>query len=228
LRADARDSGITCIVCHQDANADAWTMHGPYAADSPGHKSVENAAYATADTCAPCHGEKAEFDQYHPWKASGYGQAGFPCQACHAAPSERLLADTDTSKPKRWVADHRFIGAYDETVLRSAATLSVLPHEGGFKVLLVNEAGHAFPGGAFREATLTVAVGDALLDTVVFSFETSHRLASGENWSKVYPLPSNAAPDTAKATLRFRRTVGDDPGAVIAEASLTPESSTSQ
>jgi len=218
LRDEVRDLGVTCIVCHQDPTANEWTMHGPYAVDSPGHKSVENPAFATADTCAPCHGQKAEFDQYHPWKESSFGQSGFTCQVCHASPSERLLAETEPSKPLRWVADHRFIGAYDATVLRSAVTLSLQPEEGGFRVSMVNETGHAFPGGAYREATLTVTVGGNVLDRVVLSFESSRRLAAGETWSKTYPLPANASLETAKATLHFRRTLGDDPGLVIAEA----------
>lgn len=221
LRPDARDGGVTCIVCHQDPNAHEWTMHGPYAVDSPGHRSVENPAFSTAETCAPCHGQKEEFNQYHPWKESSFGKGGFTCQACHAVPSERVLAETSPSKPTRWVADHRFLGAYDEVVLRSSVTLTLSPEKEGFRLRMSNETGHAFPGGAFREATLRVFSGEKTLETVVFSFERGYRLSPEEVWEKFYPLPSEKTP--VKATLWFRRTVGEDPGLSIAEATLLSE-----
>lgn len=222
LRPDARDSGVTCIVCHQDPNAHEWTMHGPYAVDSPAHRSIENPAYSTAETCAPCHGQKEEFNQYHPWKESRFGEGGFTCQACHAAPSERVLAETSPSRPTRWVADHRFLGAYDDVVLRSAVTLTLSPEEGGFRLRMRNETGHAFPGGAFREATLLVSVDGKTLDTVLFSFESGRRLSPEEEWSKSYPQPEKSR-GVVKAILWFRRTVGGDLGLPIAEATLLPE-----
>jgi hypothetical protein len=220
LREDHRDGGVTCIVCHQDANADDWLMHGPYEVDSPGHDSAQNATFQTAEICQSCHGHQEEFNQYHSWKEGPYGQSAFPCQMCHMPQSERLLADTEKEKPLRWVGDHRFPGAHDEAVLRSAAKVRLRAEGPELVVEVVNEAGHLFPGGAYREAVLTVAAGGRTVEVLRFSYEEGRRIGPGETWTKKYRLPD--ASGRAAATLTFRRTIGEDAGIVVAQALLDP------
>jgi len=218
LRTDVRDAGVSCIVCHQDATAEEWTMHGPYEADSPGHVSVRNDSFQTAEICASCHGQEEEFDQYHSWQTSEYGQSAFPCQACHMTPVEKSLAETAPLPPVRWVGDHSFPGAHNDEVIRSAVRLEVLGDSSTATVRLTNEAGHFFPGGAYREAVLAITDGRVPLHTVVFSFESGNRLASGAVWERTLSTPSDG---NLEASVRFRRTVGDDDGTVIAAASLS-------
>ena len=228
VRDGYRSDGVTCIVCHQDATSDEWKMHGPYAAESPAHETVEDEAYFTADVCASCHGHDAEFNQYHSWKEGSYGQAEFPCQACHMTQTEALLADTELDKPLRWVGDHSFPGSHDEEFLKNAATVKVKVEDGALVVEVENQAGHFFPGGAFRTAVVDIVVDGVEVGKLEYSYENENQLESGETVTLRHELTSGAKRASARLTY-YRYVVNEagtglvqsEDGTVIDESGLT-------
>ncbi len=220
LRSQGRASGVTCIACHQDATARDWQMHGPYDADSPAHGTVRNEAFQTAHVCESCHGQLPEFDQFHSWQAGPYGQTEFPCQACHMTPRKALLAEDHPNKPKRWVGDHSFPGAYDADQVRAAVAVRLRRAGDELVVEAENQAGHFFPGGDYREAVLTVRLGDEVLDSVRFSLAAGMRIGSGDVWTRSYSYDTTAGAAIASASLTFRRTIGDPGMLVIADLTL--------
>ncbi|MDE0019906.1 MAG: multiheme c-type cytochrome [Candidatus Poribacteria bacterium] len=216
LRNEYRGQGVDCIACHQDPEADEWVMHGPYGADSPAHGTVQNAAFTTAEVCASCHGHDEEFNQYHSWKESEYGQSQFPCQACHMTPTERLLADTETDYPTRWVGDHSFPGAHNEDVAAAAASVEMERDGAELVVSVTNEAGHFFPGGAYRAAVLQATADGVELGQQTYAFELGSRIASGATVQARFPLPDGAAEAKARLTF-YKSVVGDDGRSVVQE-----------
>lgn len=200
LRDGYRSDGVTCIVCHQDAASDEWKMHGPYEADSPAHETVKDEGYYTADVCASCHGHDAEFNQYHSWKEGTYGQQEFPCQACHMTQTEALLADTETDKPLRWVGDHSFPGSHVEEFLKTAATVKLKVDGGELVVEVQNQAGHFFPGGAFRTAVVDISVDAVEVGRLEYSYENENQLESGETVTLRHELIDGAKEASARLT----------------------------
>ena len=230
LRADSREGGVTCIVCHQDATADEWKMHGPYEVDSPGHDSVANTDYVTSEVCASCHGHDAEFNQYHAWESGPYGQMGFACHGCHMPQSEALLAEEYPEFPRRSVGDHSFPGAHSDELVSTATKLTVTIDEAAISVSIENQAGHDFPGGAYRTAVLTVTSGEVSIGQARFSYEGGTRIPSGETATTRFVLPTTLPRGTAEITLRFHRikaspdgqsVVFDEDGALIAAKTVT-------
>ena len=228
VRDGYRSDGVTCIVCHQDALSEEWKMHGPYAADSPAHETVQDDSYSTAAVCASCHGHDAEFNQYHSWKEGMYGQQDFPCQACHMPQMEALLADTEVDKPLRWVGDHSFPGSHDEEYLKTAATVKLKVEDGALVVAVQNQAGHFFPGGAFRTAVVDISVDGVEVGRLEYSFENENQLESGETVTLRHELMDGASEATARLTY-YKYVVNEpgtglvqsDVGTVIDESSLT-------
>lgn len=228
LRDGYRSDGVTCIVCHQDAASDEWKMHGPYEADSPAHETVQNDSYLTPDVCASCHGHDAEFNQYHSWQDGTYGQQDFPCQACHMPQTEALLADTEVEKPLRWVGDHSFPGSHDDEYLKTAAKVKLKVEDGALVVEVQNQAGHFFPGGAFRTAVVDIIVDGVEVGRLEYSYENENQLESGETVTLRHELMEGAAEATARLT--YYKYVVNEPGTglvqsevgfVIDESSLT-------
>ncbi|GIX07542.1 MAG: hypothetical protein KatS3mg115_1945 [Candidatus Poribacteria bacterium] len=231
LRDEVREAGVTCITCHQDPHADDWAMHGPYEVDSPGHDSIANPAYQTAEVCASCHGGLAEFDQYNSWKEGPYGQSEFPCQACHMEPRKGWLADEYQEKPQRWYGDHSFPGAHVPEFVQMAAVLQARIEGNVLIAQVENQAGHLFPGGAHRTAVLRVFAREQLLGEERFSYERNNRIPSGQTVERRFPLEGITG--TIRVELRYHRVIvnasGDglveEPeGILIAELTLERES----
>ncbi|MDA1191904.1 MAG: multiheme c-type cytochrome [Candidatus Poribacteria bacterium] len=219
LRPDERNGGVTCIVCHQDATADEWVMHGPYDdAESPAHGIVANAEFQTANVCASCHGQTEQFDQFHSWRESSYGEAQFPCQVCHMPANKGFMADTDKTKPERWIASHAFPGAHNEEFVKAATAISGQREGDTLVVEVENQAGHLFPGGAYRTAILTVKVGETTLGKATYSYESGNRIASGARNRLEFSLANVPANGEARAELRFYKIVASaDGGSVVSE-----------
>lgn len=227
VRDGYRSDGVTCIVCHQDATSEEWKMHGPYEADSPAHETVQDDAYFTADVCASCHGHDAEFNQYHSWKEGTYGQQEFPCQACHMTQTEALLADAEPDHPLRWVGDHSFPGSHDEEFLKTAGTVKLKVEDGDLVVKVQNQAGHNFPGGAYRTAIVTISVDGVEVGKLEYSYENENQLESMETVTLRHELMDGAKQASARLTY-YKYEVNEagtglrqsDFGIVIDESSL--------
>ncbi len=211
-----RSNGVTCIACHQDATSEEWKMHGPYAADSPAHQTVENEAYSTSDVCASCHGHYGPFNQHHSWQEGAYGQQEFPCQACHMTQTEALLADTEPEHPLRWVGDHSFPGSHDEEFLKAAGTVALSVEDGALIVEVENQAGHFFPGGAFRTAVVDISVDGVEVGKLEYSYENENQLEAGETVTLRHELTAGA--ERASARLTYYKYVVNEAGTGLVQS----------
>ena len=216
LRSELRDQGVDCIACHQDASSDDWVMHGPYGADSPAHGTILNEAFASSEVCASCHGHAEEFNQYHAWRESEYGAAGFTCQGCHMVPEEALLADTEPDYPLRWVGDHSFPGGHSPEVVEGAVSLELRMEEGVLLAVLENHAAHDFPGGAYRSAVLEAFADGEPVGQKEYRFALGNRLQSGVPAEERFAVPGGASEASVRLTY-YRDGVGED-GSVVREA----------
>ncbi len=87
--ATLMSEGVTCVACHVRDGVVLSTRAAPGAP----HQVVVSTELATPELCATCHqltwpgADKAFYDTYGEWKASGYAKAGVRCQDCHMPPT---------------------------------------------------------------------------------------------------------------------------------------------
>ena len=160
LRSDGRESGVTCLVCHVDADG---AMHGPPAsADALFHANVTDEAHTKpTKLCATCHGQPSvpEHNQLESFKGSLADKSGKSCAHCHMPRVTRLqsIRSYEAISGRR----HTWDGSRSVAMLKRAADLEVKVTGGIAYVSIRNKAGHKLPGEALRTLTLQVSISAA-------------------------------------------------------------------
>ena len=120
-REDNRDDGVNCMTCHRYKNVMAAANDlSPAASDAPCNP-VTWAPIREMNLCAPCHDQhKVNRD----WSNTRFAVEGsdeyMDCNDCHMPLRPGPGTKGGTRKTHR---DHRFAGAHDAEVLKTAATL---------------------------------------------------------------------------------------------------------
>jgi hypothetical protein len=207
--------GVTCVVCHQHEGAMVGGLADPQGAP---HAARAGAEARDPQTCGRCHQLEAPpfthlarpisdtVAEWQAWRAT----TGRPedCVHCHMPTLSRAVA---TGGPVRTSHDHRFPGAWDESLLRSAVVLveaAIVP--GAVKVVLRNEAGHNVPSGDPARALIVEAeAGGRTVEHLLarrvplprLRDEGDSTLRPGETREILLPLPG--AEGGATVRLRF-------------------------
>ena len=211
LRAEDREYGVSCIVCHIDAHG---AMHGPHKSTNPMyHANVTSEAHAKpTELCATCHGQPSvpEHNQVDSFRNSPAAEKGLDCASCHMPAVKRTLSvhTYETVTVRR----HTWAGSRSVSKLKSAANLKIVREEGKATVRLTNKAGHLLPGEALRAIILDVRISDAggivIRHEQIFISEESDkpehsRIHPGETREYVYTFNDT---EKIEAKLRYRLT----------------------
>ncbi len=228
LRDKNRLDGVTCASCHLDQEGN---VRGKYDLSAP-HPTVQDPLFTearSAELCAACHQTdySAPAQQtFLEWKNDFAPQDNRTCQSCHMPRDVRLFSEIFSDRPKRIIGRHLFAGGHSHSMLKKAATLSVVQNPADPTQLQIgvtnSGAGHSLPTGhAPRAVLLHVKIqgpdGTVLLD----STKKGRPLA-------VYTVHPGlgAASDTlhpairAGATEKVQVKLGDSPGAYRVIAAL--------
>lgn len=159
-RAEAREAGIDCAVCHVRDGAILVPSNHSDGADEFHPVRVEP-TMSDSRFCAGCHqfetpslSSKGGFYSKHPmqntyeeWRASPAGEAGEQCQGCHMGK-----------------AGHRFPGAHAIDFVRSAVEIDVSRVDGVMTATLNSKSvGHDLPtGDPFRRLELRLCTDPEL------------------------------------------------------------------
>jgi len=162
-RQDFRESGITCLSCHQrgqhvvgsgqPGEAPCGPVHDPaFPADRP---DMREATIAFCGVCHNLHGTHLEF------MGSRYYRDGMTCLSCHMP--EEVVAPAVTGGPPKARRAHHFPGGHSPEMLRKA--MAIVAERQGEKIVarVVNKgAGHRIPTDArHRAIRLKIAFLDA-------------------------------------------------------------------
>lgn len=209
LRAEDRQYGVSCIVCHVDAHG---AMHGPHKSENPMyHANVTSEAHAKpTELCATCHGQPSvpEHNQVDSFKNSPAAEKGLNCASCHMPAVKRQLSvhTYETVTVRR----HTWAGSRSVSKLKSAVNLKIVRAVGTATLRVTNKAGHLLPGDTLRAIILDVKIFDGSgamsRDEQVFISASSsepetNRLLPGETRDFVYPLNDT---EQIEAKLRYR------------------------
>lgn len=155
VRADFREVGVDCVVCHTNLQG---KVHAPFKAAEAPHEVEVDPQHATEVLCASCH---SEFGTVAEFKQTSFAKQGQVCQTCHMPKVMRPVATG--GKPKM-VARHLWKGGDDPEMLKKAVQLTSAVQPDGTVVAKVANtgAGHKFPTGIhFHQVILDVSVADA-------------------------------------------------------------------
>ena len=210
LRDRQREAGITCLVCHLDANG---AMNGPPAsAETYFHANVTNPIYTEpTKLCATCHGQKnvPEHDQVSSFLNSKFADGSTSCATCHMPVVKRLQSTTSHESING--RKHTWRGSRSVTQLKRAATLQIEYQTGQVRVKLRSRTGHILPGGMLRiivlEITLLAPDGtERQKQHISISAENESRLLPSENREYAFDMASVTTGDTIKARLIYQLT----------------------
>jgi hypothetical protein len=162
-RQEFRESGITCLSCHQrgqnvvtsgqPGEAPCGPVHDPAFPDD--RPDMREATITFCGVCHNLHGTHTEF------MGSRYYRDGNTCLTCHMP--EEVVSPAVTGGPAKPRRAHRFPGAHSLDMLRKAMT--VVAEKQGDRIVarVVNRgAGHRIPTDArHRAIRLRVAFLDA-------------------------------------------------------------------
>ena len=160
LRSADREHGVTCLVCHVDADG---AMHGPPAStDALFHANITDEAHTKpTELCATCHGQPSvpEHNQLASFQGSPADKSGKSCAHCHMPRVKRLqsVRSYEEISGRR----HTWDGSRSVAMLKRAATLEIAIKDGAALIAVRNKAGHLLPGEALRIITLDIQVSDA-------------------------------------------------------------------
>ena len=160
LRSADREHGVTCLVCHVDADG---AMHGPPAStDALFHANITDEAHTKpTELCATCHGQPSvpEHNQVESFQGSPADKSGKSCAHCHMPRVKRLqsVRSYEEISGRR----HTWDGSRSVAMLKRAATLEIAIDDGVALIAVRNKAGHLLPGEALRIVTLDIQVTDA-------------------------------------------------------------------
>lgn len=222
LRNVQREAGVSCLVCHMDANG---AMHGPRAsAETYFHVNVTDTAYTEPTTlCSTCHGQPSvpEHDQVSSFQRSSFAAEKKSCATCHMPPVKRLQSTASYKSIKG--RKHTWPGSRSVAQLKRAATLKIERVGEKATVTFQNKTGHVLPGDALRIIVLDVTHlapngSTRQQKKIAISAKNENRLQPGENRVFVFEV---GAGDTLKARLRYQLTAKTPESAWIrmAEAS---------
>lgn len=210
LRNTDREAGVSCLVCHLDAQG---AMHGPPAsAETYFHANVTNPVYTNPTTlCGTCHGQPSvpEHDQISSFLSSGFAEKNQSCATCHMPVVTRLqsTASYESIKGRK----HTWRGSRSVAQLRRAASLQLEYTAGIVEIELLSKTGHVLPGGTLRTIILKVALFAAdgterQKQHISITAEKGNRLLPEENRTYTFNNVSAATGDTIKARLMYQLT----------------------
>lgn len=218
LRDRDRDAGVSCLVCHMDAQG---TMHGPPAtAETYFHANITNPIYTAPTTlCSTCHGQPTvpEHDQVSSFldslnskdsKDSKGTDENKSCATCHMPTVNRLqsTASYEISKGRK----HTWHGSRSLAQLRRAATLHLQIVSGKVNVTLQSKTGHILPGGTLRtlvlQALLLTPNAQPKKEIILIGANTENRLLPNENRTYVLDTLTPTTGDTLKVQLMYQLT----------------------
>ena len=210
LRDTDRDAGVSCLVCHLDAQG---AMHGPPAsAETYFHANVTNPVYTDPTAlCSTCHGQPSvpEHDQVSSFLSSKFAEKNQGCATCHMPVVTRLqsTASYESLKGRK----HTWRGSRSVAQLRRAASLQLEYTTGMVEVKLLSKTGHVLPGGTLRtiilEFTLFASDGtERQKQRISIAAENGNRLLPDENRGYTFNIVSAATGDTIKARLMYQLT----------------------
>lgn len=210
LRSKQRESGVSCLVCHLDAEG---AMHGPPAsAETYFHANVTDPIY-TAPTrlCSTCHGQPTvpEHDQVSSFLKSKFAEGDKSCATCHMPVVNRLqsTASYESIKGRK----HTWRGSRSVAQLRRAATLDLEITAERVNVKLRSKTGHILPGGTLRtiilEAKLLSSEGtERGKEQIPISAKTQNRLLPNEEKTYSFNTLSPMTGDTITVRLMYQLT----------------------
>ncbi len=210
LRDRQREAGVSCLVCHLDANG---AMNGPAAsAETYFHANVTNPIYTEPTTlCGTCHGQQSvpEHDQVSSFLNSEFDDGNTSCAMCHMPVVKRLQSTTSHESIKG--RKHTWRGSRSVTQLRRAATLQLEYKTGQVDVKLRSRTGHILPGGMLRTIMLevTLLAPDSIerqKQHISISAENENRLLPNEDRTYTFDMASAATGDTISARLIYQLT----------------------
>lgn len=207
LRDRHRDAGVSCLVCHLDADG---AMHGPEAsAETNFHANITNAIYTEPmPLCATCHGQPSvpAHDLVTSFRKSRFAAENKTCATCHMPAVKRLQSTASyESIPGR---KHTWQGSRSVAQLKRAATLRLDFTENSATVTLQNKTGHLLPGNIYRVIVLDVkffTVDGNVRQTSrhLFSEAQANRLPPDAQRTFVFDVHAG---DTIEARLRYQLT----------------------
>ena len=210
LRNRQREAGVSCLVCHLDANG---AMNGPPAsAETYFHANVTNPIYTEPTTlCGTCHGQQTvpEHDQVSSFLNSEFADGDNSCATCHMPVVKRLQSTTSHESIKG--RKHTWRGSRSVTQLKRAATLQIGYETGQVTVQLRSKTGHILPGGTLRiivlEVTLLAPDGtERQKQHIAISAENENRLLPSENRAYAFDMASATTGDTIRVRLIYQLT----------------------
>ena len=207
LRARHREAGVSCLVCHLDADG---AMHGPPAsAETNFHANITNAVYTEpTPLCATCHGQPSvpAHDLVTSFRESRFAAENKTCATCHMPAVKRLQS---TASYERIAGrKHTWQGSRSVAQLKRAATLNLNFTENSATVTLQNKAGHLLPGNIYRvivlDVTLFTAAGNVRQTSRhTFSEAQANRLPADARRTFVFDAQAG---NTIEARLRYQLT----------------------
>ena len=207
LRDRHRDAGVSCLVCHLDADG---AMHGPPAsAETNFHANITNAVYTEpTPLCATCHGQPSvpAHDLVTSFRESRFAAENKTCATCHMPAVKRLQSTASyESIPGR---KHTWQGSRSVAQLKRAATLRLDFTENSATVTLQNKTGHLLPGNIYRVIVLDVKFFTAdgnvrQTSRHIFSEAQANRLPPDAQRTFVFDVHTG---DTIEARLRYQLT----------------------
>ena len=225
LRAAERDSGVSCLVCHVDADGG---MHGPPASiDAVVHANITDEAHLTPiELCGTCHGQPSvpEYNQLASFMHSPAKKAGENCATCHM-PAIKRLQSLRSSKPILG-GRHTWNASRSVDMLKSAADLKITLAERKAVIHITNKSGHLLPGGWLRSIVLDVKTYDysgSVIEREQFSISgvsgeggNDNRIQPGATRQFSYEL-GNRAQIAAKLRYRLLPTTPESEWITMAE-----------
>jgi len=166
-RATRKAEGVDCFTCHRSGNACLGTgQPGAVGRDAPCNPA-HYAPMASMLLCAPCHDQHKVHQDWRQSRFAVKGDEFRDCNACHMPAVERK-GSTRGQRPGR---SHLFPAAHDPEMIRSAATLKVVPAGANTVRITVENtgAGHNFPADErHRAADLEITVLSGGRDRLAF------------------------------------------------------------
>ena len=210
LRDEQREAGISCLVCHLDAEG---AMHGPPAsAETYFHANVTNPIYTAPTTlCSTCHGQPTvpEHDQVSSFLNSKFAEENKSCATCHMPVVNRLQSTVSYESIKG--RKHTWRGSRSVAQLRRAATLQLEITPEKVDVKLQSKTGHILPGGTLRTIILDAKLlspdgTERQKEQIPISAKEQNRLLPNEERAYIFDTLPSATGNTITVRLMYQLT----------------------
>ena len=159
-RDDARELGVNCESCHQDASGAILGPRGTAVDAHPSKVSEHMHVPGSIELCSACHSTNIGpvIGIAKDFAAAGLAARGLSCVGCHMAPVERSWA---TGAPARAGRSHAIQTPRDPAFLRRAFGLELRTVERKSVLVVKNQAGHRVPGLLGRRIVFRAELLDA-------------------------------------------------------------------